>query len=258
MIRTSLLLIFLNLNCFAFAEDTLTPFETLQAFENIYDKMLPAQEKSDEAFAWFSGLPHPLFNAVMHLKIDCQVNEKIDALIAKVSNATPVAFWIHNQNRPTNLADVLKGKGFQVIIVCPLMSWDVKPVVLNDYRVETAKLDVFNNIIATTSHFDESMRMGFFKFLEGAETENYLIYQDEEPVGTGSVVSNGKIGGIFNVAILPEHQGKGYGHALSIFLMNRARELGVEKVVLLSSPAAEKLYSNLGFQKCFDIEIYAQ
>src|SRR5476649_2264045 len=37
---------------------------TLKHLENCYDAMHPAAEKSEQSFAWFSDIPHPLFNEI--------------------------------------------------------------------------------------------------------------------------------------------------------------------------------------------------
>lgn len=236
----------------------MTKFEILQEFEKFYDAMMPAQEKSNESFAWFSGLPHPLFNAVMHLTINKNLDNKVDSLISVAPKDIPLSFWVHNQNQSMELIEVLKEKGFQSIIICPLMTWDVKPLSIPQHEIEVANLEIFHHLLATNFHLDDAMKEGFAQLLENAAAENYLIYHEGQPVGTGTLTSNGKIGGIFNISILPKYQKRGYGRAMMQFLMNRASMLGLEKLILLSSPVAEKLYADLEFTKCFDIEIYAR
>ncbi len=41
-------------------EEFMNKLETLIEFENFYDLIQPAQEKGEEAFVWYSGIPHPL------------------------------------------------------------------------------------------------------------------------------------------------------------------------------------------------------
>jgi ribosomal protein S18 acetylase RimI-like enzyme len=83
-----------------------------------------------------------------------------------------------------------------------------------------------------------------------------VVYQNEKPVGTGTLVSNDKIGGIYNIATLSEYQKKGCGNAMMRHLMNRAQELDLKVVVLLSSAAGFKLYSDLGFIADLDFDFY--
>lgn len=236
----------------------MTKLNTLQEFENFYETMMPAKEKSKESFAWFSGIPHPLFNTVMHLTIKHNLGDKVEALISEAPKGIPLSFWVHSQNESSGLVEVLKEKGFQSIATCPLMTWNVKPMNLPKCTIEIADLEIFHHILATTFQFDEAVKEGFAKLLENAEAENYLIYHEGQPVGTGTLIPNGKTGGIFNIATLPKYQKKGFGQSMMQFLMVRASTLGLEKLILLSSPLAEKLYSDLAFTKCFDIEIYAR
>lgn len=236
----------------------MTKFEVLQELENFYDAMTPAQEKSNESFVWFSGLPHPLFNAVMHLTIDKNLDDKVDQLIARVPNNAPVSFWAHSQNGSNNLKEAVKKRGFQPIGTCPLMTWTVKPIAVSNYQIEVANLEIFYDLIGIAFHFDEVIKKWLATVLEKVEAENYSLYHDGQPVGMGTLIPNGKVGGIFNIATLPEYQKRGFGRAMMQFLMNRAFILGLERVVLLSSPIAEKLYTSLEFTKCFDVEIYAQ
>jgi GNAT superfamily N-acetyltransferase len=232
--------------------------ETLKHLETCYDAMRPAAEKSEEAFAWFSDIPHPLFNVVMHLA--CQdVDAKIETLLERAPAGNPVSFWVHPGNRAEGLVEILKKKGFAPIIACPLMTWSVRPMTTSEWDIRSAKqtMDIFNQITSIVFHFDELTKQKYANILKTFDSENYLLFVNDEPIATGIVFPHKTIGGIFNLAVLPEHQKQGYGRALMEFLMRRANELRLQRLVLLSSPVAEKLYTNLGFEKVFDIEMYA-
>ncbi|HSX04349.1 MAG TPA: GNAT family N-acetyltransferase [Rhabdochlamydiaceae bacterium] len=234
-------------------------FETLKHLENCYDAMRPAAEKSEQAFAWFSDIPHPLFNVVMHLSCK-DVDAKIETLIEKVPFGNPVSFWVHPGNRADGLVEILKGKGFAPLITCPLMAWPVQPMIAPKCDIRSAKkdMDMFNQITSAVFHFDETTKQRYANILKTFDSENYLLFVNDEPVAVGILFSNGNIGGIFNIAVLPKQQKKGYGRAMMEFLMHRANALHLRQLVLLSSPAAERLYNNLEFQKVFDIEMYAR
>ncbi len=217
--------------------------KTLQELENFYHMMHPAQENTEEAFAWFTGLPHPLFNAVMHLKEE----KKIDHFIAP-----HISFWVEGENA---LSAALKKRGFQAVMSCPLMTWQTASLPAPNQTIAPADAE-FHSIVAKTFQFDQTVKEGFAKLVANVEAENYLIYAEGKPVGTGTLIPNGKTGGIFNLAVLPEYQRRGLGRAMMQFLMHRAAKLHLEKVVLLSSPIAEKLYASLGFTKSTALDIY--
>jgi len=236
----------------------MTAFEVLQEFEHFYNALKPAQENTPKCFAWFSGIPHPLFNAVMHLKSDKNLVARVDALISQAPTGVPLSFWVHSQNASTTLTKVLSEKGFRPLIVCPLMTWSVRPIALPSSVIKPAHLEIFNHILATVYHFDEVVKEGFSTLIDNRKAEHYLIHLDDRPVGTGTIITNGETAGVFNMATLPEYQKRGCGRTMTQFLMKRAFDLGLKKLVLLSSPIAENLYSDLGFTKCFDIAIYAR
>lgn len=241
------------------SENTMNQFEILKHLENCYDAMVPATENNEQAFAWFTDIPHPFFNVVMHLSCK-DLDAKIDALIEKAPKGNPISFWVHPNNDCESLIEILTKKEFVHLITCPLMAWDVEPTISTEYDIRSAKgnMEAFNQITSDVFHLDETIKQKYANILKTFESENYLLFVDDKPVATGILFSNGNVGGIFNLGVLPEHQKKGYGRAMMQFLMHRADELHLEKLVLLSTPVAEKLYNNLGFEKIFDIKMYAQ
>ena len=234
-------------------------FKTLREFESFYQILKPAQVNNSETFIWFSEIPHPLFNAVMHYSSSLHQNKKIETLIQEMQKTIPITFWMHPQNKmEKNFTDFLIQSGFQSIITCPLMSLSVKSQLHLPFDIRPAQMDIFNDLLANNFQFDKNVKESFGKLLESSSMYNYLIYIHGMPIGTGTLVPNKKIGGIFNISVLPEFQKKGYGKAITQFLIQKAYDLEIQKLILLSSPQAEKIYSDLGFKKVFDVQIYAQ
>ena len=250
-----------SITCLVFTpmDGQMNELELLKQLENCYDAMLPATENNQQTFAWFSDIPHPLLNAVMYLSSE-NVPEKIDSLIAKVPPGNPISFWVHPQNRAIGLIDLLRERGFALMVTCPFMAWEVKPQKIPNVDIELVgkNMDAFNEITRSVFHFDDATIEKYSKLLERIESENYLIFLDGKPIGTGVLFMNEKVGGIFNIAILPEYQKRGCARAMMEFLMHRAFQLHLERLVLLSSPESEKLYLNLGFNTVFNIDIYAR
>jgi len=232
--------------------------EYLSQVEACYDALHPAQEKGTEAFSWRSDLANPFMNVIMHL-IAKDVEKKVDALLTQFPPQLPLSFWVHHLNRAPDLVKVLEAKGFQLAGKCPLMTWDVRAIELPAKKVErVTNFETFCDISAHSFHFDDALKREFGKFMQRISSENYLVYLAGQAVGVGSLCVHQKVGLVFNVGTLPEHQKKGCASALMQFLMRRAKELGLEHLLLISSPAAEKMYNQLGFEKKLDIEIYAR
>jgi len=242
---------------FIHAEEAMEQMEVLKLFESFYDAMKPAEENSQRAFVWLTDIPHPLFNAVMHLSC-AQVSTTVDALIEKTASRTPLSFWVHPYNRAQGLIETLKERDFAPVITCPLMVWSARPVTVaeSDIRPANGDWEAFNQIIRTAFHFNELVKDRYAALLEKCPIENYLIYLGGKPVGTGSLFPYGQKGGIFNIATLAEYEGRGCARSMMQFLMHRAHQLGIQQLVLLSSPKAEGLYRSLEFKKIVDIDIY--
>ncbi len=235
----------------------MTKFETLQEFENFYDAMLPAEEKSEEAFVWLSGIPHPFFNAVMHVAASTDVTSKVDLLL---SHNRPLSFWIHSENKATGLVDILTKRGFAPVLTYPLMTWQVQQTEqqteLPQAQIAVADWEIFHDILAVSFQLDTEVKKQYAQMLEHVEAEHYLLYLDGRAVCTGTLIVRGKMGGIFNIATLPEYQQRGCGRSMMQFLMHRAAQLELDQLILLSSPVGKRLYSSLGFTTCLDIELY--
>lgn len=233
--------------------------ELLQQLESCYNAIYPATINSEHAFAWFTDIPHPLFNAIMHVTGKA-LHEKLDTLIKETPAGHPLSVWVHPQNSASGLVDLLRERSFAIAMSCPLMGWTVTPLCDQKCDIRSAKteMEAFIQIISTVFHLDEITREKYGNLLSRAQVENYLLFIENMPIGTGTLFLNGKTGGIFNIAIAPEHQKKGYARAMMEFLMHKAHQYNLEKIVLLSSPEAESLYLNLGFKKSHDIDIYVR
>ncbi len=221
-------------------------------FEHFFDAMKPAIQNDEEAFVWLSGLQHPMYNVVTHLSCSSEaLGKKLDHLIQKLPASH--SFWAQIEE----LATALKERGYKLIVTCPVMVWDVVPVLVPKFDVRLAEdMTSFYDILSTTSEFDKITGEGMARLLNHANAEHYLAYLDGTPVGIGTLFVDGKVGVVSNVATLAEYQRKGCGKALMLTLMNRSHDLGLEQLILGTSKAAEKLYNHLGFQELFKIEMY--
>ena len=234
------------------------PMMMLQEFEQCYEVVKPAVKNDEAAFIWHSGVPHFILNAVMHLYCEGDVVASLDSFL---NAAVPISVWVHSQNRAEGLIEILKARGFQLMVVCPLMVWQVKATGEPKFQVAVAageKMEIYHEILANCFQFGEEIKSKMMDLMKRAQVENYLVYDEENPVGTGTLCVSGKTGAIFNDATLLEFREKGCGVSMMQFLMKRAYELGLERLIVLSAPDDESAYRNLGFQKTLEIEIYAQ
>lgn len=87
-------------------------------------------------------------------------------------------------------------------------------------------------------------------------TRIFVALVDGQIVGTASLAldhklihSCGTVGRIEDVAVLPEHQGKGIGSALVGHLIDQARQAGCYKVILYCDDDLEPFYGRFGFKR---------
>lgn len=69
--------------------------------------------------------------------------------------------------------------------------------------------------------------------------------EDEQPIGTGRLLPDGKIG---RMAVVKEWRGKGVGEAILKLLMNEARDRGHTQVKLAAQTHAIPFYQKFGFE----------
>jgi GNAT superfamily N-acetyltransferase len=87
---------------------------------------------------------------------------------------------------------------------------------------------------------------------------SYVGYVDDEPVSTTSIVSGAGVIGVYNVATLPGSRRRGFGEAvMRLALEDVRRELGVERVILQSTPAGLALYERMGFRTVARVSVYS-
>lgn len=227
----------------------------LKQYEIFYEMIKPAKENSKEAFAWFSDIPHWLFNAIMYLSCE-DTKKKVDELITKAPVGNPLSFWLHPLNQAKGLKEILHERGFGSIITCPLMSWPVSSITTKNEDIRLADLNAFFEILSRVYQLDEPTKKEFKKIMKHLESENYVIYQEGVPVGTATLLIKGASGGVFNDATLDDRREASSN--MMQFLMKRSYDLGLKELIVLSSPEAEELYRNLGFKKTLDIEIYSR
>ncbi len=228
--------------------------DTLRQLEQCYERYLPAEEKSYEAFIWFSRIPHPFLNAVMHLAPDGNMQSLIDRIIRNAPSGLPYSFWVPSDPESAPIAAYLAKNGFAPALTCSLMRWNVEPVKAPDADIRMADLAIFNELLSSVFQFDETVKNGFSDFLKKGPCENVLLYVGGRPVSTGTLIPCGYHGGIFNESFLPGDEA--HGKTVIQYLMHRASSLRMQQLVVLSAPDYEKIYLQLGFEKTGEINLY--
>jgi amino-acid N-acetyltransferase len=74
----------------------------------------------------------------------------------------------------------------------------------------------------------------------------YLFYDKNQLVGITGLENFSKYGLLRSVAVVEEYKGKGFGKTMCNLTMEKAKELGVEELYLLTT-TAEKFFESIGF-----------
>ncbi|MFW6009801.1 MAG: GNAT family N-acetyltransferase [Actinomycetota bacterium] len=79
-----------------------------------------------------------------------------------------------------------------------------------------------------------------------------LAHDPEGPVACGLLVITGETAGVYNIAVTSTARGRGYGAAVTRYLVRAGRDLGCRRAVLQASPMGYRLYAQLGFDHVVD------
>lgn len=87
--------------------------------------------------------------------------------------------------------------------------------------------------------------------------QGYVGYANGLPVTTAATVVTGDVAGIYSVATLPNHRGKGYAEAIMREALGQVREsTGIEATVLQSTTTGLPLYERMGYRQITRFSVY--
>jgi len=85
----------------------------------------------------------------------------------------------------------------------------------------------------------------------------YVGYAGGEPVSTAATVIAAGAVGVYNVATVPDRQGRGFGESIMRQALDRARDrYGIERTVLQSTPQGLRLYERMGYSVVTNVAVY--
>ncbi|MCL6477264.1 MAG: GNAT family N-acetyltransferase [Peptococcaceae bacterium] len=74
-----------------------------------------------------------------------------------------------------------------------------------------------------------------------------FVFSGEKLVGVGRAISDGAYeAGVYDIAVLPEYQGKGLGKVIMDEIIGRLQGMNI---ILYAMPGVENFYRKLGFRK---------
>ena len=153
------------------------------------------------------------------------------------------------------LAEVCESKGLQVGGKIPGMALSPIPEgpgrdALEVRSLSSDNLPVYLDVFCEGFGFPREMAANFVtEDLLAMEAGDHMVgYIGDEPVAVASVFDTGDVAGVYNIATLPDHRGKGYGAAVAWAATERARLRGRRHAILQSSEMGYRVYSRMGFE----------
>ena len=208
---------------------------------------------------------------------DAAIAETIDWF--KARGAARFGWWTHASTTPDDIGHRLIAHGFTALYPRdgaldpdvptvmqgpPVMAADLNLLDMSaldkapaGFRVEQAvtepALEAFRCIVAESYIANPLVGDAWVEATRAAGLERapwriYVGWLDGEPVATNVVTEGGGIVGLWNIATLAAHRGKGIGAAITVAPLLEARAKGYRYVGLFASTLGAPVYQRLGFE----------
>jgi len=209
-------------------------------------------------------MPVPLFNNATRINVK---EDEAENLLNRVLNyfsskRFPFAcFRISPLTRPRSFTSLLEHHGFErkpeheqsVMVFKGKLLEDRLNRAINVKEISEDEIDLFDRLLITSFEMPIEWKEVFDKInLEWMRkgAKHYLAYVEGKPVGTTTLISLMKTGGIFNVGTLKEYRRRGIGTTLTVHaLMDSIDERNdLHTLQATKGGNAERLYQKIGFQ----------
>ncbi|WP_394777091.1 GNAT family N-acetyltransferase [Flavobacterium sp.] len=88
------------------------------------------------------------------------------------------------------------------------------------------------------------------------EVQFYLVYHENQPIGTFMLFQSNNNIGIHGVGVIPEMRRKGFAEEIMKFVLNLSIDLKADYALLQASAMGKDIYTRLGFKELFTIKNY--
>jgi ribosomal protein S18 acetylase RimI-like enzyme len=217
----------------------------------------------DGACRWtLSHLPFPLFNSVLHARLDA---ERADAVIeTRIRDCSlrnvPMLWWTGPSTRPADLGDRLERRGF-LLEPALGMAADIRHITAQpdggalavEPVLDAATMAIWSRVLCNAFGAPHAFGDAFSDLAEAvglgpsARFRHFLGYLNGEPVATCSLYLGAGVAGVYDVGTLPERRRRGVGAAITRAAIVDAAASGYRMAILHSSASGAAMYRGLGF-----------
>jgi len=222
-----------------------------------------------------TGIGHGVFNGVYVTRLSTAEADAYveDTLAYFAANGLPWLWWVWPGAEPPDLAERLAARGLAARGTLHAMSVDLRGIPSNrtqpgELIVERVTsedaLAVAADVAGETFGLRPERRPRYLAvfsalgFDVGAAFQSYVGSAGGTPVAVSQSFLGAGVAGIYTVATLPEHRGRGYGTTLTMAPLRDARALGYRYGVLQSSKMGRPTYEGLGFRLDADVQLFGR
>jgi len=204
-------------------------------------------------------------------------SSKTDELIRKVEsfsskNGRKPAFYLDPSTQPVNFFEILQNAGYTEEdhetwmahnVIEDLEKIDDNPTIQLELVKTEEQMTVFTELFntgfgMTTNTYGDSLISAFKNPSAEVEVLHYIAKLNGKECGIASLYSSGKIGGIYNVATVPEFRRKGVGTALNKKVVSESLARNHELLILQTEANGDayRIYERMGFRPEFLASIF--
>lgn len=207
-----------------------------------------------------SNLPCDSFNYILETEFqENQAKEIIEEAIKPFCEKDiPYSWWVFPNDKPKNIMDCLKQNGFTQVttnrgMYFDLENWNKEATFPEDFNIKKASdgqtLNDFAFVLANENDAFDSHFHEISKILTDDDCQEFYVgYLNDKPISCGLICFFGRVAGLHCLTTSLNYRNKGYGTAMQMFRLKRAKELGYKTAILQASSSGYSLYSKLGWK----------
>lgn len=215
----------------------------------------PSVVEREGAVLVASGLPVSLFNPAFVTAPPADADALVGEIVERYRVAR-VPFLVYFRDAYGGaMADALTAAGFvehyrpPLMVLDPIVPAPPPPAGLEIVVVDGTNLDDCRAVLAEGFGMPLDLaRAALPPAVLGIEPlTSFLALVDGAPAGTAATFVTGDVAGIYNVATVPGHRGKGVGAAVTWAAVSAGASAGGTRSILQASGAGAPVYERMGF-----------
>lgn len=219
-------------------------------------------EEFDDFYVRSHPLPTETLNEARITKPPSDPQRTIDEALLYFQSRSPIWRLVCRPEWQPLLIDTCEPSGLAAGPGSPemIMTSDLGRSALRGFdcrRVDDMRqLDAFQRTFSAANEVPDT---GFWRskaLLDAAEWDLFLAYRQDDPVATGVGFTSDAITGVWAIATVPNHRGRGLGTAITWAVVNAGRRRGARAAHLWATEMGFPIYQKMGFRHLQNMAIW--